>query len=207
MADVAFTPKFTTPTPWVDARDRVEAGGPKGFNVRFENIAADMAALSNVVAQIDTALKALGQQPPPTEQRITLSPALVPVANVTAWNIDANGYAVRPINQPRVAGIMSVSLPPGATLKSLRVVGQNGGASALVRVALMRTTLLGTPEVAKLIVRVPGEGNPFDAQLAVDPALAAVDPNFRYFLHATVDNAASGDVIGLTGFQITYLPA
>lgn len=207
MADVVFTPTFTPPTPWVDGRDRVRAAGAGGFNDRFSAIAGDLAALHDVVADINTSLLALGQQPAPTQQRITLSPALVAISGAAAWTHDIAGFASRPGNQPSVAGLMPVSLPAGARLVTLRVVGQANSTNAnlRVRVALMRSRLLGTPQPAERLVRVEVTADPFDGGLNVDPQLAVVDPNFRYFIHATADNGVPADVVTLSAFQIIYL--
>jgi hypothetical protein len=160
-----------------------------------------------VVTKINTSLNELGQQPAPTQQRITLSPALVPIAGTAGWTSDVAGFAVRPAAQTAVAGLMPVSLPAGAQLVTLRVVGQNNGTgpNLRVRVALMRSRLLGTPQPADRLVRVSVDSDPFDGGLNIDPTLATVDANFRYFLLATVDNAAAGDVISLSAFQIIYL--
>ena len=100
MADVAFTPSFTPPTPWVDGRDRVRAAGSGGFNDRFSSIADDFASLQEVVGDISSSLKDLGRQPDPVQQRITLSPALVGVTGTAAWTHDSAGFASQPAPSP-----------------------------------------------------------------------------------------------------------
>jgi hypothetical protein len=206
MPDISFTPTFH-PTDYVDNRDRVQAGGPNGFNARFQAIAADLTSLHDVVGVINTTLIALGTQPAPTQQRITLSPALVPIDQAASWAHDDSGFANRPGNNPAVSGLQSVSPPPGAQLQTLRVVGQANSTNAnlRVRVALMRSRLLGTPQPAERIVRVDVTSDPFDGSLNVDPALATVSADFRYFLLATVNNAVPADVVTLSAFQIIYL--
>ena len=69
MADVSFTPTFTH-TPWVDNRDRVQAAGPNGFNIRFSQLQSDLQTLSSVVSTIDTELAALAS---PVASRATSS--------------------------------------------------------------------------------------------------------------------------------------
>jgi hypothetical protein len=206
MADISFTPTFHH-TDYVDNRDRVQAGGPNGFNARFQAIASDLTSLHDVVGVINTSLIALGTQPAPTQQRITLSPALVPIGQAASWTHDVAGFASRPGDKPSVSGLQSVSLPPGAQLLTLRVVGQANSTNATlrVRVAFMRSRLLGTPQPAERIVRVEVTSDPFDGGLNVDPALATVSAEFRYFLLATVDNAVPADVVTLSAFQIIYL--
>jgi hypothetical protein len=46
-----FVPTFQH-TDWVDNQDRVTAGGPNGFNVRFQELAADLGQLSLLVKTI-----------------------------------------------------------------------------------------------------------------------------------------------------------
>jgi hypothetical protein len=207
MAEVSFTPEFTPPRPWRNNVDRVTAEGAGGFNDRFAAIATDFASLHDVVGAINTSLIALGTQPAPTQQRITVSPALVPVSGSASWTHDAAGVASRPGNLPSVAGLQSVSLPTDAVLRTLRVVGQANSTNAglRVRVALLRSRLLGTPQAAERIVRVEVTSDPFDGGLNIDGPLATVSADFRYFLLATVDNAVAADVVTLSAFQIIYL--
>ena len=95
MATVSFTPTFSH-TPWVDNRDRVQASGPNGFNVRFAALQADLGALSGVVSQIDTALDALEAGPGAQTRVVTLPPILTVTSGGGAWTLDTSGNAVRP---------------------------------------------------------------------------------------------------------------
>jgi hypothetical protein len=144
---------------------------------------------------------------PTPQQRITLSPALVPIGQAASWAHDVAGLALRPGDKPSVSGLQSFSLPPGAQLQALRVVGQANSTNPnlRVRVTLMRSRLLGTPQPAERIVRVEVTSDPFDRSLDVDAALATVSADFRYFLLATVDNAVPADIVTLSAFQIIYL--
>jgi hypothetical protein len=203
MADVVFTPTFHH-TPWIDNRDRVQAGGLNGFNVRLTAVETDFQSVSTVVAQVNTALHALGQTPGATTHTLTVSPALVVISGSSAWSHDSNGFAVRTGAFTSLAGLMSVNMPDGATLVSLRALGQNNGAGAL-RVNLFRSQLLAVPAPAERLARVTGDTNPFDNTSAVDPGLAAVDTSqYRYFLTVTLDNATTADIVSLSGFQIIY---
>jgi len=204
MTDVSFTPTFQH-TPWVDNRDRVQASGPNGFNVRFGAIETDMQTLSSVVSQISGILNTLGQTPTPTPHTITLPPLLTPTVGVTGWSQDQAGYAARPSGQLSVAGIAPAVIPNGVTLTAFRASGQNSGTAA-VRISLMRAHLVGPPSPADRLARVTGDANPFDNTVAVDPTMTVVDTTvFRYFVLATADGGAGTDSIGLSGFQITYL--
>ncbi|WP_026532444.1 hypothetical protein [Arthrobacter sp. H41] len=201
---VIFTPTFAH-TPWVDNRDRVQAAGPNGFNVRFGSLQADMQALATVVADIDAALDGLAAGPGAQQHVLTLPPFLSATQGSSAWALDQAGYAVKPAGQSSVAGIAPAVVPHGVTITHFRVSGQNSG-SGSVRISLMRARLLGAPAPAERLGRVTGDATPFDNTVAADPALALVDTTtFRYFVLATVDGAAGGDTVSLAGFSITYL--
>jgi hypothetical protein len=204
MADVSFTPTFSH-TPWVDNRDRVQASGPNGFNVRFSALQSDMQSLSTVVSEIDTILQVLGQGQPAQTRVLSLPPLLSPTSGAGPWALDTSGYAVRPAAQTTLAGITPAVLPNGVALASLRASGQNSGAGSL-RVNLMRARVVGSPSPADRLARVTGDSNPFDNTVAVDPTMATVDNTvFRYFVLATLDNANTADVVSLSGFQISYV--
>lgn len=204
MADVSFTPTFTH-TPWVDNRDRVQAGGPNGFNIRFAQLQTDLQALSTVVGDIDTALDELALTPAATARVLTLPPLLSATTGDPAWQLDRAGYAIKPGPQVSVSGIAPAVVPNGVALSALRASGQNSG-SGLLRISLMRARLLGAPAAAERIAQVTGNANPFDNTAAADPARATVDTTtFRYFVLATLDGAAAADTVSLAGFQITYL--
>jgi hypothetical protein len=203
MANVSFTPTFSH-SPWVDNRDRVQAAGPNGFNVRFAALQADLGALAGVVSQIDAALDTLEAGPGAQTRVVTLPPILVATSGGGAWALDSSGNAVRPAAQTSLSGIAPAVLPQGVRLSSLRGAGINSGAGSL-RVNLMRARLTGAGTSDRL-ARVTGDANPFDNTVAVDPALAVVDNvAFRYFVLATLDGAATTDSVSLSGFQISYL--
>jgi hypothetical protein len=202
MADVSFTPTFHH-TNYVDNRDRVQAGGPNGFNVRFSAIEADLISLSDVVSDVDTVLDSLGT-PTATQHTLSISPSLTVVAGSGAWAHDAAGYASRNGPLTTLAGVQPAAVPNGATLISLRVVGQNSGTGSL-RISLLRAKLLAAVAPADRIARVTGDVNPFDRLENADPAFALVDTTqFRYFVLATLDGATAADVVTLSGFQILY---
>lgn len=56
MSSISFTPKFHH-TDYVDNRDRVQAGGPNGFNARFQALEADLDKLSEVITEVSAALQ------------------------------------------------------------------------------------------------------------------------------------------------------
>jgi hypothetical protein len=203
MATVSFTPSFSH-TPWVDNRDRVQASGPNGFNVRFAALQSDLGNLSTVVQQIDTALDVLEAGPGTTTRVVTQAPVLSPVTGVGSWAHDAAGNAFRPGALTTLSGIAAVVLPQGVTLSGLRAIGTNSGGGAL-RIDLMRAALAGgTP--ADRIARVVGDSAPFDTQVAATAGFAVVDNlTFRYFILALLSGAGAADSVSLSGFQISYL--
>jgi hypothetical protein len=203
MANVSFTPTFHH-TDYVDNRDRVQAGGPNGFNARFHAIESDLSTLATVVTDVDTALDTLGSGPPPSQHTLTLSPALVPVVAAGAWAHDTSGYAARSGPLTTLAGVQSVPVPDGARLISLRSLGQNSGTGTL-RITLFRSRLLSAVAPAERIARVSGDTNPFDRNESADANFALVDTTvFRYFILASLDGAAAGDTVTLSGFQVIY---
>lgn len=203
MAHVSFTPAFTH-TPWVDNRDRVQASGPNGFNVRFAALQADLGNLSTVVQQIDTALDVLEAGPGTTIRVVTQAPVLGPISGTGSWVHDAAGNAFRSGALTSLSGIAAVVLPQGVTLSSLRVIGTNSGGGAL-RIDLMRAALAGnTP--ADRIARVVGDAAPFDTTVAATAQFAVVDnATYRYFVLALLNGAGAADSVSLSGFQISYL--
>lgn len=203
MANVSFTPSFTH-TPWVDNRDRVQAAGPNGFNVRFAALQADLGSLSGVVQQIDTALDTLEAGPGAQTRIVTQAPVLAAVSGAGAWAMDAQGNAFRSGALTSLSGVAAVVLPPGVTISSLRVIGTNSGSGAL-RIDLMRAPFAGGAAPDR-IARVVGDSAPFDTTVAATAGLAVVDNAvFRYYVLALLSGAAAADSVSLSGFQISYL--
>ena len=209
---ITYTPTFE-PTPYVDGQTRVSAGGPQGFNIRFQQLQDEFRRISAVVAQIDAALAALGQATPARQLAIVLTPNLVATAG-NGWG-HANGLAQKPGGAASAQGMMPVVLPHGAVLQSLRATGRNQGAAAPapgsgdLRITLRRMDI--RPEVTTMvdIARVNGIGdginNSFDNAVSADSQFAQVDTTqFRYFITAQLNNAGVNDTVLLFAFQITY---
>ncbi len=202
MANITYTRHFQH-TDWQDNVDRVQAGGPTGFNQHFHDIEGDFDALAQVVNQINAALLALGQAPPATATQLTITPALV-AASSTGWQ-GGLGVVSKPANQTSAWGAMSVDLPSGVVIQSFRATGRNTGAGSL-RIALQRQgVVLGTP--SERIVGLDNiSGDPFDQNGAANAAAATVNnQQFKYFITAQLDNAGAADTVVLNAFQITYL--
>lgn len=205
MSDLSYTPTFHH-KPWIDNVDRVKAGGPDGFNVRFEAIDSDLHQVSTVVTTIDTLLTNAGPTPPSGSQRllVPLDPTKELIPDFSTWTCDLTG-AIHP--QPDSASpgrgsssTMDLSLPDQATLVSMRVIGHYTGA-AQVRVLVQRNSLfniLSADALAQINIGPPGPGNPFDMTKPVDAAFAAVDNNqFRYALQFLATSVGDADSITL----------
>lgn len=204
MATIAYTRQFQH-TDWQDNVDRVQAGGPTGFNQHFHDIEGDFDALAQVVNQINAALIALGQAPPPTATHLSLMPALV-AASSTGWQ-GGLGVVSKPANQTSAWGAMSIDLPTGAVIQAFRATGRNTGAGNL-RIALQRQGVaLGTS--SERIVGLDNiSGDPFDQNGAANAAAGTVNnQQFKYFITAQLDNAGAADTVILNAFQVTYLRA
>ncbi|MBD0708184.1 MULTISPECIES: hypothetical protein [unclassified Streptomyces] len=200
MTDITFTPAFKHIT-WVDNRDRVAAGGPNGFNIRFDTLQKDLEALSGVVKKIDTAIKATGQQPS-VQRKLTVTPAFAPVTPNPGWNVDSFGVAVRPESQASVSGIVTVNPPDGVLLTKFRAAGGNSGTGTL-RVGLFRAPVTSTSS-SDLLARVTGAGS-YDDSPDIAQATGRVDMNaFRYFVIANLSGAAGTDTVTVTTIQISY---
>ena len=203
---ITYTPQFAH-ADWQDLVDRVQAGGGNGFNRRFHDLEAEFTRISTVVGQIDAALTALGQTPTPQATLFTLTPSLVQTTT-TPWTHQA-GLAQKPPGQTSAAGMMSISLPHGALIQSLRATGrnQNTGNSNNLRISLFRQGVLGNAGPADRIARVDAPTDPFDISATADPNFRQVDNQaFKYFILAQLDNAQASDTIALMAFQISYVP-
>jgi len=202
VADITYTRKFQH-TDWQDNVDRVQAGGPTGFNQHFHDIEGDFDAISQVVGQVNTALQALGQKPPPPSVKMTLTPNMVQTA-VSGWT-HLQGLAQKPPTQTSASGMMSVSFPGPVQIVSLRAVGRNSGAGTL-QISLFRMPIADSGN-REQIAKVSGTSDPFDLTVPADAAFASLDPGTdKCFILAEVNNAQAADTVILTAFQITYQP-
>src|SRR5262249_38267454 len=132
MAIVSYTPGFQHED-WVDNVDRVQAGGPNGFNIRFNAIEGEFQKIGPAVQPIDTALGSLGQ-PAQASVTIGLTPILFPFADRPQWTAISWGNKVlpqgfivpthveKPFGPTEAWGILPLHLPHGVRLLKLRVL-------------------------------------------------------------------------------------
>lgn len=197
---ITYTPAFQHED-WIDNIDRVQAGGDNGFNLRFHALESEFSQLSALIAQIDAALTALGQAPPPRILHSSFTPNLVTTA-VYGWSHSA-GFAQKQANVESAGGMMSIDLPHGVNLRSFRATGQNAGRGNL-RITLHRAA--AATATSDLLAQLVVSGNPFDVNTAIDGQSAAVDTDrFRYFITAQLNNALGNDQVILFTFQIAYM--
>ncbi|MFD2348643.1 hypothetical protein ACFSTC_03405 [Nonomuraea ferruginea] len=117
---VTYTPEFRHKD-WVDNVDRVRAAGDNGFNVRFHALEAEFARIADIMDKVSDALDALSQTPVPKPVKLTLTPTLITLTD--PWN-HVFGGADKPSGATDASGMMSVTLPHGATIRELRACGR-----------------------------------------------------------------------------------
>ncbi|GAA4525875.1 MULTISPECIES: hypothetical protein [Nonomuraea] len=199
---VTYTPEFRHKD-WVDNVDRVRAAGDNGFNVRFHALEAEFARIADIMDKVSDALDALSQTPVPKPVKLTLTPTLITLTD--PWN-HVFGGADKPSGATDASGMMSVTLPHGATIRELRACGRKDSGNLSVN---LRRQSLAAGSTTELLVGLTLSNGNFDSS-AVAPAGAAskVDNDqFRYYLTAELDGAGSTAVVSLTCFQITCVPS
>jgi hypothetical protein len=191
-------------TDWIDNVTRVKAGGEDGFNHHFHDIEDEFKKLSDVVTAIKDAMDQLAQKPPAKPIAVGLTPVLV-TTGPAGWEHVA-GSARKPTGAASAAGTMSVDLPDGVTVQTLRVIGENSSTTGALVIQLRRQKL-DPSATSEPVIGVTGAGGPFDSKnTPQDPTRALVDTDqFRYFITARVDGAGANDVVRLDGFQIVHI--
>ena len=207
---VTYVPTFQH-IDWIDNQDRVQAGGANGFNLRFHALETEFQKLSDAVTQLSNAIDALGVTPA-TTVKVNVTPALVPIGTA-GWQFTSGGFALKPAGVTGAHGMTSVVLPDNAVIQSLRGTGRNAdsaqanpGAGSL-RISLFRQTIAPGTTASLLVARVDGVGVNFDISVpvAAGPNATVDNDNFRYFINADLDNAATADFVQLNAFQVTLL--
>ncbi|MFD0687821.1 hypothetical protein [Actinomadura fibrosa] len=205
MASFSFNPKFHFP-PYTDGRDLVAAGGPNGFNLRFDTIESDLKAAGTVIGQIGTAFDQLNPPVPvaPATVLATIAPTLLPVAAATGWSIQISGQAVAPANASPL-GVVPLVLPDKVRLATIKVLGKGSPPTGVnTSVIVNQVPLSGATPGALVAFAIPkdaafGTAVPFPAVQGSVVDLA----NFRYTI-SVGSGPGTGDPVTLNGFQITY---
>lgn len=215
MADISYTPTFHH-VAWEDRKNRVEAAGPNGFNVRFNAIASDLRQLSTVVTRVGAAIDATNIAPTPQPQRLNFTPTLHNRADSTrSWLYDANGVATATLNPApgvQAFGLTNLTLPDGLRLTALRVVGSINaiaGAPLFGSVSLARTPIRlvvppAAPETLATITGI-GSGTQGAFDLPIPTTATLIDTSvFRYVL--TVGLTGINGTMKIEAVQITLTP-
>jgi hypothetical protein len=212
VPDIAYTPTFRHVN-WVDNVDRITAGGPNGFNVRFDAIDRDLQQASTLVTAIDAAI---GQPAggSPGQQTLTVPLNGSPGVSITAqgvWRCDNNG-AFHP-GSTNARTVIFVQLPEQIRLVSMRMLGLFPGGAAKITMSLFRIATVGASPVKDLVAQVtettPGMTSPYDVTIAVNSAFALVNPmQFRYYLDLNTQGAPSPFTsTNLSAVQLNYTAA
>jgi hypothetical protein len=208
MAPIGYVPKFQF-TPDIDNVTRVQAGGPNGFNVRFQAIKAEFDALHLVVLDIDGAIAALSVKPQPQARTSTFTPNLLSTSTVAGlqWG-HGEGFASVPPGQVQADGMMDVQLPQGSTINQLRVIGSKGSGDVSVDLRRQPIAHGSAPQVVATILVPKPQNGTFDVNAPpIDPGLANVDgQQFRYYIVARLDGGSPTATQGveLDAFMITH---
>lgn len=214
MADISYTPTFHH-VAWEDRKDRVEAAGPNGFNVRFNAIASDLRQLSTVVTRVGAAIDATNVPPPPQQQRLNFTPKLGDTSNLPPfWGLGGNGEAeavVSPNDDEDAVAVANLTLPHQFRLTAMRVVGSVDTPLAASSITLARTPLRlvvppPTPEpLAALSGLGAGTAGAFALPVPITASRALIDTGvFRYVL--TVSFGTLFGSMKIEAVQLTFAP-
>lgn len=208
--DLRFTPTFRH-TNWVNNVDRIEAGGPNGFNVRYDAIDSDLAQMSTVVGQISGALSTPGGTP--GEQRLTPGLDFVTVSQGSGgdWTYD-NAGAVHPAGGTGGgSAVMDLTLPDRIKLRQFRALGLYPGSPVRFTLVLSRTSLTDasrTDELTRITISGSGITNPYDITVPVLDGFASVDNSaFRYSVLGSAELIQTPSAVSVATIQFVYTAA
>jgi hypothetical protein len=196
---ITFEPTFKH-TPWVDAVDRVAAGGDNGFNIRFQRLEADLGTVGRRFTDVSAALDALAATAE-VARSVNIAPVLSTVGPA-GWEISDAGEASKPSDADEAQGAVAVQLPTSGVITGFRAFGTCSGTGKL-KVDLVRRKLTGGTE-KKIVQVVAQPDQAFPPEKAPAPADAGIDPEASYFIVAHTDGAATEDTMVLTGFQVRF---
>ena len=196
---------------WIDFVDSVQAGGANGINGRLHGVEAEFDKISTVISLIASAL----QTPVVKNRTITLSPTLggtveIPWTQMIGWVTTTTIQSTPQLMSTIANGFMPVSLPDGATIKGLRVVGSSAGGSLNVTLqsqAINSGNFVPVVTVANVFPSV-ASAVPFDLPPAPQNISTVVNnATTKYFITAALNNGngtLSAGGTSLNVFQISY---
>jgi hypothetical protein len=138
MVDVSFTPTFRH-TDYVDNRDRVQAGGPNGFNARFRALEEDLGTVSEVITEVAGALKKRPSTERLIDQTVTI-PAFNAGPPASGGTFDVQLGALLPVTSH---AFHFVSVRPGSAFLNAQVSWEE--------VAFAADTGPGGPLIARML--------------------------------------------------------
>ncbi|BDM70855.1 hypothetical protein HEK616_43420 [Streptomyces nigrescens] len=209
-----YVPKFSH-TDWIDNEDRVQAGGENGFNIRFHHLESEFATLAKdhlnpvirALSNVETSLSLVPILAPSKQVDQPATPPLTPAAGQPLpappppvhWEL-VNDFAQKPSTATEAHGIMNITLPDGAEIKSLTMTGTRQPVTGVMPTAVLRRRVVTGDEGAQEIVKVSAFNVP------AIPAVQAIVNNrtHRHFLQVDLPTVPVGDTVKLFCFQITY---
>jgi hypothetical protein len=207
MGDISFAPVFRH-VDWEDRRDRVQAAGPNGFNVRFNDIRRDLDQLSIVVDEVATALDRVSG--PPDGLVLAVEPFFQIVQPHPAWVPTNTGGAqgTIPGASEILWGVLNVAPPDGARLTSLRVTGTGSTVPYSVDVQLVRIAAVppNPPDIGEAIASLAIDtAGPFEVVASVASSRRTVDlASFRYYIQALGTGVDPDAVVTIDTVQVIY---
>jgi hypothetical protein len=208
--EIGFTPTFRH-TNWINNVDRIEAGGPNGFNVRYDAIDSDLRQMSTVVGQINTALNSPGTGS--GQQVLTPGLDFVTVSQGSGgdWTYDRAG-AVHPAGGTGGgAAVMDLTLPDQIRLGTFRALGLYPGSPVRFNLILLRASLSDatkTDELTRITLSGPGITNPYDVTVPVLDRFALVDTGaFRYYVLGTAELIQTPGAVSVATIQFAFTSA
>jgi hypothetical protein len=214
MTELSFTPTFHH-ADWVDNVDRVQAGGPNGFNVRLTAIEADLRQVSTVVGQIDAAIDQLSTGSPQATQRTVIVPLRLVsrrgslIAPAAGWGITTTGVAFPDSDHRGAGAVQDLALPDGARLLSFRVRGLFAGGDVSLEYSIVRASISDGARPVDVLGTVSSTDqaftNPYDLTVNLDPQFATVDnAGFRYVFTALANLFDQAVTVNLSSLHLTY---
>lgn len=209
MADIVYNRTFRHED-WIDNEDVVQAAGERGFNTKFHAIEDELDRISQVVQQINTALSSIGEQIA-EPVAVVLTPVLLPYGASAQWSSiywsrtsggqPLGTYVEKPTSTDQAWGVYPLSLPNGATLMDIKVLGEQEGSGQVTTDVYQESRI--APYARASLVTVNGLADASIQATEFPDGTTYDGVNNLYYILVRVRNAA-GSTIRLRGFQLTY---
>ncbi|GAA5093510.1 hypothetical protein [Nocardia iowensis] len=194
--NINFTKTFKH-QPWVDARDRVTAGGDNGFNVRFQALEADLDTLEDRFQQVSAALNAVAAGG--GGDRVITVPPLFVTTSGAPWDLSNVGTA-HTLAGADASGAVQVQLPAAGVVSSLTVTGRTIGPGVL-QVTLYRIDARGA-QSSIVVARVDGQAGEIPFTVTRSANGHRIDPASSYFIYADGQSGSTTSSIQINSLQV-----